>query len=155
MDSVQGTLPSEYHSDLDVEAVGTYIVTYVATDQFGNSNTGMTCRAGQQPAQHEQCCRGGSHTVRTVTVVDTLKPVIGLKYRGNSYITTASPFDTSDVTGEQNPAHEYFKTSLMAETVATRSWTVAAAACVAAAGLAKMLWSHRTRSEDGQVDQLV
>lgn len=153
LDSLQGALPHEYHSNLDVESMGTYVITYVATDQFGNINTGMTCREGQESTQHDQCCHGGSNTFRTVTVVDTLKPVIGLKYRGNSYITAENPVEASEITGQLNPAHEYFKTSLMAESRTQSSLAIGAAA-LAAVGLAMLAKSHRT-SPDAQIDQLV
>merc|ERR1712070_410243 len=51
---------------IDVEAVGTYTITYTATDESSN-----------------HCLKDvNKNPTRTVVVADTLKPVIGLKYGG-------------------------------------------------------------------------
>merc|ERR1711898_64292 len=50
--------------------LGTYVITYRAKDTVGLYNDGANCRGGAQ------------YYSRTVTVLDTLKPVITLKYNG-------------------------------------------------------------------------
>jgi hypothetical protein len=60
-------------SSVNVERMGTYHITYTGVDQAGNSNT--------------DC--GASPLVRTVITVDTLKPVIGLRYN-DMYLTKTS-----------------------------------------------------------------
>jgi hypothetical protein len=59
---------------VDVEAVGTYRITYKAEDGAGNWNNG-------DAKDGEHCLHPSGALIRTVTVVDTLKPVIALKYR--------------------------------------------------------------------------
>jgi len=59
---------------VDVEAVGTYKLTYKAEDDAGNWNNG-------DAKDGERCLHPSGALIRTVTVVDTLKPVIALKYR--------------------------------------------------------------------------
>merc|ERR1711881_342891 len=49
---------------------GTYVITYRAKNTVGLYNDGANCRGGAQ------------HYSRTVTVLDTLRPVITLKYNG-------------------------------------------------------------------------
>jgi len=53
---------------VDVEQTGLYLVTYRARDKNGNWNDGS--------------CKNSKQYIRTVRVVDTLKPVIGLHYNG-------------------------------------------------------------------------
>merc|ERR1712167_161332 len=52
--------------------LGTYVITYRAKNTVGLYNDGANCRGGAQ------------YYSRTVTVLDTLKPVITLKYNGNT-----------------------------------------------------------------------
>lgn len=59
-------------NEVNVEQVGTYTVTYRAKDAAGNWNDGAACT---NPG-------GATHYVRTVTVVDSLKPHIDLQYKG-------------------------------------------------------------------------
>lgn len=56
-------------NNVDVEQVGKYLVTYRARDKSGNWNDGG--------------CKGSEKYIRTVTVVDTLSPVIALHYHGS------------------------------------------------------------------------
>lgn len=65
---------------VDVEATGTYVITYTATDDSGNS-----CSSNEQKSPR-----------RTVVVMDTLKPVIGLQYGSKFIHTTASNGQTQD-----------------------------------------------------------
>jgi len=75
---------------VDVEKVGTYHLTYRVKDHNGNWNDGN--------------CVGTHNYFRTVNVVDTLKPVIGLKLDGE-HLDTLGPAETSSVTNQLNPAH--------------------------------------------------
>merc|ERR1711912_59553 len=59
---------------VNVEQTGEYVVTYSATDDSGN-----TCLDDPQ-----------KNPRRTVVVVDTLKPVIGLQYGDNFLHSTSS-----------------------------------------------------------------
>jgi hypothetical protein len=56
---------------VNVETTGTYLITYRAQDSSGNWNDG----GGSQ-------CQNAQELVRTLTVVDTLKPVMALKFHG-------------------------------------------------------------------------
>lgn len=100
VDGIDGQLQVVESGHVDVEKVGTYPLTYSATDASGNLG----------------------RVIRTVHVMDTLKPVIGLKV-GNKYIHTSKAQDTG-VRGEANPAPAYF----MAENASSNAWIVAAAA---------------------------
>jgi hypothetical protein len=76
--------------DVDVEQVGTYHITYRVKDASGNWNDGD--------------CVGPHTYIRTVVVVDSLKPVIGLKIDGQK-LPLAAGAERSPVTGHTNPAH--------------------------------------------------
>jgi hypothetical protein len=69
---------------VNVEAVGTYTVTYRARDASGNWNDGAACTNPGGPSSY----------VRTVTVIDTLKPVVHLRYKGELV------HDGGDATGQ-------------------------------------------------------
>jgi hypothetical protein len=131
-DNFDGALDKTHHSisnngvatpldQVDVEATGVYRITYTATDKSGN--VAGTCADVRLP-------------VRTVVVIDTLKPVIGLKYKGifkDDVISRSVPL-RSPLTGKHNPSFngngDYF--SLMAQRISQQSWwTIAAtSACV-------------------------
>merc|ERR1712100_416334 len=71
---------------------GTYIVTYRAQNTVGLWND-------------DSNCRGGANTYkRTVTVVDTLKPVITLKYGGSNTIVAQG---SSGEYTNSNPSVDY------------------------------------------------
>jgi hypothetical protein len=113
---------------VDVEAAGMYRITYTATDESGNV-------AGTCTNRHTDT---RNLPVRTVVVIDTLKPVIGLRYRGEQFDkdTTRSIPVRSPLTGQHNPSFnangDYF--SLMAEPL-LRSWWGKSAAFACVAGL--------------------
>merc|ERR1711918_301085 len=86
---------------VNTEKVGTYVVTYRIKDKAGNWNDGK--------------CKGSKHYKRTVTVKDTLKPVIG----------------------QGNPAAK-----LMAETSSVNGWIVGAIAS-AVAGVALLALGNK------------
>jgi hypothetical protein len=84
---------------VDVEAVGTYILEYTATDYSGNT---------------DNSCGDYTTTLMTVTVIDTLKPVIALSV--NKEVLHVG--ETGDVSssqqhfGEANPAEEWRQNQL-------------------------------------------
>jgi hypothetical protein len=99
-------------SDLvDVEHEGLYRITYSAVDEAGNNADGQACQLGE------------ALPVRTVTVVDTLKPVIALQSMGK-YLPLSSAPETSSVTGVENPSHAKMLSHFMAERQFTRSSVV-------------------------------
>jgi len=93
---------------VDVEKTGEYIVTYKAKDSVGNWNDGE--------------CKGSKSYLRTVQVVDTLKPIIALKYAEthfNDPLYTPTYLahgghgnELSSVTNQQNPAGDAFRSAL-------------------------------------------
>lgn len=137
-----------YPTPVDVEKTGTYVITYTATDESGN-----TCDA--------------NHPRRTVVVVDTLKPIIGLEYGGkflhqtkaddktahaSHHAGTAKQQDTHPHTNAVtlNPAFNYF--SLMAETATSNSAFVLGAVVSAISGLALFSYAVQQRSTSAVAD---
>lgn len=125
---------------VDVEKAGTYKITYFATDRAGNDNS----MCGQAPV------------IRTVAVVDTLKPVIGLKYRTVPLtdfksspidISTADGDGQSNPGGQSNPAVDYFA-GFMAEggQSTSHAWLAGAIASFGC-GVALFVRILRTRSD--------
>jgi len=115
---------------VDVEKVGQYKLTYVATDESGLKNT--------------DC--GADALVRTVNVVDSLKPVIGMKYKNRKTVfasTLSGEPDISPITGRKNPIYdEVAKKNLMAEASSTNGFVIGAIAS-AIAGVALLGYSSR------------
>jgi hypothetical protein len=95
--------------EVNVEATGTYQVTYSATDSNNNTNDGD--------------CKGSEAYVREVVVVDTLKPVLALSYKGAVIQMSGAAENSSavDSPGTKNPAKQWTGVatgSLMTETEA-------------------------------------
>jgi hypothetical protein len=90
-------------SNVNVEAVGTYHVTYRAEDSAGNYNDGTTTLTNKT-------CSGGAQAelVRTVVVIDTLRPVIALKYKNQIIGHSDSTDHSTSVQSWRNPASHYF-----------------------------------------------
>ena len=97
----------------------------ISTDKSGNSNTGAKSCKSRQGA-----------VVRTVTVKDTLKPVIALHFGGKKIHESAANDKGSN--GQRNPAQDKF----MAETSSVNGWIVAAAAS-AVTGVALLSFSSQ------------
>merc|ERR1711998_698375 len=69
--SLDGTLKARTLGNVNTELTGTYKLTYRTKDKSGNVNNGSNgCKKGQR------------EVIRTVTVKDTLKPVIALHFGG-------------------------------------------------------------------------
>jgi hypothetical protein len=124
---------------INVESTGQYTITYTATDSSGNTNVG--CTHGYNAASHL--------TVRTVVVIDTLKPVIGLQYAGSVFHIG----DTSDTgkNGETNPAHSRFNLGSPAlmeiPSTGNTAWLFASVLC-AVAGVSMLAQQMRRESPD-------
>jgi hypothetical protein len=110
-DNLQSTTNTA--SSVDVEKTGTYFITYRAEDQSGNWNDDATCT-------------GGSQIIRTVKIVDTLRPVIGLRY-GNKILHISDASDTAVIhkNGVEervtNPMASYFDARRRLISVGSRS----------------------------------
>jgi hypothetical protein len=123
-DSVDGATAVHVQgvSELNVEATGTYVITYRAEDMAGNWNDGPSVGGTGK-------CSVQNNT-RTIVVVDTLVPVIALQY-GQDPATNQDDQTTihSGYSGDvsktdikwRNPArkHNFAFGSLMAETAAS------------------------------------
>merc|ERR1711865_117703 len=87
-------------SSVNVEKTGTYLITYRAQDQSGNWNDADSCTDGPS-------------VVRTVKIVDTLRPVIGLRY-GDKLLHVGDASDTAVIHKNgieetvNNPVVSYF-----------------------------------------------
>merc|ERR1711896_77189 len=106
---------------VSTEKVGPYVVTYCIKDKAGNWNDGK--------------CKGSKQYKRTVTVKDTLKPVIHLKFGRNTFHKSGAA--DKGVNGQRNPAAK-----LMAETSSVNGWIVGAIAS-AVAGVALLALGNK------------
>merc|ERR1712167_105653 len=130
-----GVLKSSYKEIVNVESTGTYYITYRVKDSNGNWNDNTGCTGGQTGANEGK-------NVRTVVIIDTLRPVIQLKYnsqvihegaasfatgsgnnnRGNNVLTHTEVDSTGDPVhlgdGYENPAH-----SSVAQAPYTHTWS--------------------------------
>jgi hypothetical protein len=123
---------------VDTSKVGDYVLTYRAKDSSGNWNDGSKC---ERPSVCE----------RTVTVVDTLRPVIALKYK-HTIIHTGSADDTAvHDSSLTNPAAKH--TFFMAQ--ATGSALTTSVACLAAAIAATVALLVRRRESSPAIGELV
>jgi len=87
-DSLDGTIDDIVVSNpVDVERTGVYLVTYRARDATGNWNDGD--------------CKHSKHYIRTVRVVDTLKPVLALHYNGKTLADSDSTALQSQYSGSR------------------------------------------------------
>jgi len=136
---------------VNVERTGEYSVTYRAINSIGLWNDDSTCRYGKQ-----------TYT-RTVVVIDTLKPVITLKYSdaatlyskksnqfSNQHTTSGSnpnPNDHPLSVNNKNPADSYSHTWMAesAQTSSVNGWVVGAIGS-AVTGLALLGYSMRKTS---------
>jgi hypothetical protein len=109
--SVPGSIKS---NNVNVEKTGKYRVVFHAADYHGNS------------------CND-SVVVRTVYVVDTMKPIIGLQFDKDELPTSLHNGGVSKATyvshrGKGNPAQQFFQT-LLATAGTSDAWTLSAAIC--------------------------
>jgi hypothetical protein len=134
-DELDGNLPQSQiyaSSTVNVEATGVYHVTYEAINSQGTWNYGFN---------YDTCAY-----VRTVTIVDTLKPIIEVKY-GSEVVKRTEALDISSASGQANKANDVASATMWAlmseETSATsNSWLLAAAGS-AVTGLALLALSRK------------
>merc|ERR1711881_174958 len=130
---------------VNVERTGTYFVTYFAQDNAANFNYEVRTICASRQGDN---CDGYKDDIRTVHIVDTLKPVIALNY-GTDYFQYGEATDTG-ITGSgagttHNPADENHphRLSYMAESANTSlsGWMIGAIAS-AVTGLALLGYSR-------------
>jgi hypothetical protein len=154
-DNLRGVSDVVITNPVDIEKTGEYVVTYRARDAVGNWNDGT--------------CKGSKRYLRTVHVVDTLKPIIALKYQ-NTHLAHAGHGNehstiTTDSNGNhlRNPAGNHFRSALQQQADAEggstnfnfalvgensqsiRPWTLATIG--AAVGLVVLATARRKRPE--------
>jgi hypothetical protein len=136
---------------VDVEKVGSYLLTYRVQDSAGNWNDGsvdIQKRIAATGAAATKACTTAHSYIRTVTVVDTLKPVIAMKFGANIFhLSDATDSSEAESGPKTNPAASYFvrsdgslggaasslmEHSLMAE---VNQHSTSAAFCATGAGL--------------------
>jgi hypothetical protein len=134
-DELDGNLPQSQiyaSSTVDIEATGVYHVTYEAINSQGTWNYGFN---------YDTCAY-----VRTVTSVDTLKPIIEVKY-GSEVVKRTEALDISSASGQANEANNVASATMWAlmseQTSSTsNSWLLAAAGS-AVTGLALLALSRK------------
>lgn len=138
-DSVDGKIEDVVVTNpVNVEREGTYFVTYRAKDVAGNWNDGA--------------CKGSSAYIRTIQVVDTLKPIVALHYHGK--IVSQSSASDLGANGEKNPAAMYG--SFMEIASSSNKAMLFLIAASASVGVAILLMSaFSSRKEDPGISQLV
>jgi hypothetical protein len=129
-------------NQVNVEQVGVYTVTYRARDASGNWNDDAHCTGGP-----------GSNTyVRTVTVKDSLKPVMNLYYKDHGGVSrhVQGPKHEDMVEAAASAAYVMMEEQPGAtgKTSLRSNVTLAAGLLMAGAG-ALLLWRERRRSSDG------
>jgi hypothetical protein len=153
-DTVDGTVPTQtfkltaattVDAIVNAEKTGVYIVTYRTQDVNDNWNDDATC-GGQGKASTP------IYTTRTVTVVDTLKPVIAIGYGTDA--NSMDVFHKSDAKdsgtgGEANPADSHFMATGSAST-AGQGW-LAGAAAAAMSGFALIAYSLKRQTVSTEV----
>jgi len=158
-DSLEGPLNStaetngwkNWNGSLNVEMTGTYKITYITKDQAGHSNIGnQSSDFSSYCLTTEKCPNINSldpdyrKHVRTIHVVDTLKPVIALKYDTYFHGDYASDTGVRNPDPQDNPAEGHF-TAAMAELnkPAVNGWLVGAVVS-SVTGLAILAYNRRT-----------
>jgi hypothetical protein len=103
-DTLDGPIPFFTINPVNTEATGTYYVTYKARDAHKNWNDG-TPADGKLAWRDGSTCKVPNTYTRTVVVIDTLRPVIGLKYINKNLIHTGDNSDISQADIQwKNPA---------------------------------------------------
>jgi len=122
--------------------IGEYFVTYTATDANNNGVNGLT--------NDNVACPSNS-VVRTVSVTDTLRPVIGLKFEAGGYHIHS--FEDAAINPAQD--HTTFKAAvgwtLMEQSSTANGWMIGAIACAVAGVALVASSSKRQTSELGEL----
>lgn len=93
--TVSGPAGSGATDAVNVEHTGVYVVEFVATDPTGNPSNGVG-----------STCTGGNETKQTIHVVDTLKPVIGLRFNNDPVFHSGDATDLA-----VHVEHDAYKTN--------------------------------------------
>ena len=101
-DNLDGPVPTVVTNPVDTDQVGVYFVTYRARDAAGNWNDANGFASVDRQGDSGAKCTGAAQYVRTVHVVDTLKPAIALTY-SDKLIAMGAATDKG-AGGEDNPA---------------------------------------------------
>jgi len=131
-DEIDGNVDYNVTNPVDVEVTGTYVVTYRAKNSVGLWNDDCTDPCVGNPT--EQCER---NYTRTINVVDTLKPIIEVKYNGNR-VAIGTANDRAVHNSSINPMSK-----LMAESAGSANTWLMGAAAAAVAGVALLGFSHK------------
>ena len=134
---------------MDTTKVGVYTISYRTQDAAGNFNDGP--------------CSGSATYTRTITVVDTLKPVIGLHLGGKliNHGSGGSSQAQGRHFGLSNPAvasllsrhPSFLSQQLMAVVEPTQPVALLAAGAVMASGaLVLLVWSRRQHRRGVPID---
>jgi len=125
----------EEQGGVDVEMTGTYVITYTATDDSNND-----CRE--------------ANPRRTVVVMDTLKPVIGLQYGDKFMFKSGNQKHTLGTPARTRSMHESFQNyfALMAEASTGSSAFVLGAIASAVSGVALVSYAAQQRSTSAVAD---
>merc|ERR1711871_1522730 len=136
-DEIDGEVPYTTINPVDVETTGTYVVTYRAKNAVGLWNDGAGAVGGQ--------CRGGNHQyMRTIHVVDTLKPLIEVHYK-NNLVARGTATDKAVHNNAANPVAAATPAFMAEAWDASSAWLVGAAAA-AIAGVALLSFSRRAET---------
>jgi hypothetical protein len=131
-DNIDGVVSVVKTGSVNIEKEGTYKLTYTAKDKSANA---------------------AKQVVRTIKVSDTLKPVIALKYGGQTIHKSAAT--DKGVNGESNPAQKYlFGRRLMAEAGQGSNVAMIGAIAACVAGIA-LVASTMTAKKEAALGQLV
>jgi len=164
-DTLQGSINSTaeqgnwntWNGDLDVEKTGVYKITYEVCDDAEHCNTGNQSTSDSSYCMAAERCPNENpddpaylQNVRTIHVVDTLKPVIALKY-DNDYFHGDEAQDTGVGHGEyddpnptdlSNPANGHHTMAELTKP-AVNGWLVGAVVS-SITGLAILAYNRRT-----------
>lgn len=135
-------LPVTTVGAVDTTQVGTYVISYSTQDAAGNYNDGE--------------CSGSATYTRTITVIDTLKPVIGLHLGGKliNHGAGGSSQASGRHYGAENPAvASLLSQQLMAVVEPSQPAALLGAGVVmASAALVLLVWSRQRRRRGASID---
>ena len=127
-DEIDGEVPYTTINPVDVETTGTYVVTYRARNSVGLWSDAQACKGG------------ANRYYRTITVKDTLKPVIQVKYNGVE-VSKSAATDKAVHNNAANPADTHI---FMVEQSSSMNAWLAGAVASAVAGVALLAGSRRS-----------
>merc|ERR1711871_67050 len=127
-DEIDGVVTYKTINPVDVEVTGDYVVTYRARNSVGLWSDAQACKGG------------ANRYYRTITVKDTLKPVIQVKYNGVE-VSKSAATGKAVHNNAANPADTH---TFMAEQSSSMNAWLAGAVASAVAGVALLAGSRRS-----------